>query len=339
VLREGLDAGADRVAPGRTDLDVTGGFAPLLGWVVSWWRGTAVARAVDAPSLGERRVGLRVSVLDRGCASPVAWPVMPAGQPGAWMAAILARLDRLAPAGPAGGTVLGLSDRGLWSPRRFDRVAARGWPPLLRRQGSVTFRPAGHRPRVSARSLVPGPGHAWVGAGGAVKDRPDRRAGTLRVVWDRGAAAPWLLLTRLPPAAVDGCWYGLRAGIELGFRALKGVGWPWARTRRTDPARVARPWWVLAVATLWVLAYGTRAADAARVGVAPARLRVAPPPPPREYQRWLSVCGRGSGQWRGQLLRARRLWAQVWRAPEAWPEPPPDLIIGRVLTPLEATYV
>jgi hypothetical protein len=38
--------------------------------------------------------------------------------------------------------------------------------------------------------------------------------------------------------------------IEFGFRALKGLGWRWERTRRTDPDRVARHWLVLAVATL-----------------------------------------------------------------------------------------
>jgi hypothetical protein len=205
-------------------------------------------------------------------------------------------------------------------------------------QGTVTFRPAGQRKRVPARGLVPGPGHAWVGAGVAFKDRPDRRAGTLLVVWDHGAAEPWLLLTTLPPQAVDVCWYGLRAWIELGFRALKGVGWHWERTRRTDPARVARHWLVLAVATLWALAYGTRAEDAEVRGLPPARLRVAPPPPPPGYRRWLSVFGRGIGQLRWQLLRARRLWARVWLAPEAWPQPPPDLVIVRVSTPLEVAH-
>lgn len=52
----------------------------------------------------------------------------------------------------------------------------------------------------------------------------------------------------------------------MGFRALKGVGWQWQPTRRTEPTRVARHWLVLAVALLWVLAYGTRVEEAARQG-------------------------------------------------------------------------
>jgi hypothetical protein len=338
ALREWLDAGADKAAPCRADLDVTRCFAPLLGWVVGWWRGADLALAVDATSLGDRLVGLRVGVLYRGCAIPVAWHVRPAGVAGAWMPPILARLERLAPAGPAGWTVLGLADRGLWSRQLWGAVREQGWHPLLRQQGTVTFRPAGQRKRVPARSLVPGPGHAWVGAGIACKDRPDRLAATLLVVWDADQAEPWIVLTDLAPQDVDVCWYGLRAGIELGFRALKGVGWHWARTRRTAPDRVARHWRVLAVATLWVVADGTRAADAARVGVAPANLRVAPPPPPPGSRRWLSVFARGIGQLRWQLRRVRRLWARAWLAPEAWPPPPPDLVIVRDLSPLEAAH-
>ena len=78
------------------------------------------------------------------------------------------------------------------------------------------------------------------------------------VVWDAGHAEPWMLFTDLPPESIGVCWYGLRVWIELGFRALKGVGWQWEHTRRTDPVRAARHWLVLAVAMVWVMAYGTR---------------------------------------------------------------------------------
>jgi hypothetical protein len=71
----------------------------------------------------------------------------------------------------------------------------------------------------------------------------------------------------------------VRLWIELGFRALKGVGWQWQRTRRTDPTRVARSWLIIAVATLGVLVWGTRVADADAVGVPPSAVRVPPRKP------------------------------------------------------------
>jgi hypothetical protein len=336
-LREWLYAGADKAAPCGVDLDVGRCFAPLLRWVLAWWQGDALPLAIDATALGERVVVLSVSVLYRGSAIPVAWHVLPANRPGAWVPPILVLLDRLAPAVPADQIVLVETDRGLWSNRLWDGIRAHGWHPLMRVQQTITFAPHGQR-RGAATLLVAGPGHAWVGAGIAFKDRAVRRTATLVVVWDTGQTAPWVLLTDLPPTAVGVVWYGLRTWIELGFRALKGMGWHWDRTRRTDPDRVARHWLVLAVATLWVLAYGTRAEDAACAGVAPAHLRTAPTPPPPDYVRTLSVFVRGLGQLRWQVLRMRRLWTRLWLTPQAWPTPAPAIIVTYHLPHAEASH-
>lgn len=318
-LREWLYAGPDKAVPCRAAVDVAACFPGLLGWVVRWWHGTELALAVDATMLGDRVVVLTISVLYRGTALPVAWHVLPANQPGAWMPALLALLDRLHPAVPTDWTVLVLADRGLWSPRLWDGIRAVGWHPLLRVQRHVTFRPVGQR-RQRADTLVPGPGHAWVGAGTAFAAPADRRAGTLVVVWDVDQAEPWVLLTDLPPDGVGPAWYGLRTWIELGFRALKRLGWHWQRTRRTDPDRVARHWLVLAVATLWVVAIGTREEDAARRGREPANLRVAVPPLRRAGPRTVSVFARGLVRLRWHLLRVRRMWRTLWLWPEPWPD-------------------
>lgn len=322
ALREWLADGADKAVPCRAQVDVAACFPGLLGWVVRWWHGTTLALAVDATQLGDRVVVLTVSVLYRGTALPVAWHVLPANQPGSWMPPILALLDRLAPAVPPAWTVLVLADRGLWSPRLWDALRAMGWHPLLRVQRHATFRPVGQRRRQRADTLVPGPGHAWVGAGTAFAAPTDRRDGTLVVVWDADQTEPWVLLTDLPPEGIGPAWYGLRTWIELGFRSLKRMGWHWERTRRTDPDRVARHWLVLAVATLWVMATGTREEDAVRLGRAPANLRVAVPPPPTARPRTVSVFAQGLMRLRWLLLRVRRLWTQVWLWPEPWPDLP-----------------
>ena len=284
-LREWTYDGADKAAPCQTQVEVRHCFAPLLGWVLAWWRGDSLALAIDATQQGERVTALVVSVLYRGTALPVAWHLLPANQPGAWMPPILRLLRWLRPAVPPGMTVLVLADQGLWSPRLWKRIRQLGWHPVMRVQDTIRFQPAGQRRRAVARELVPGPGHAWVGAGVAFKDRPLRRAGTLAVVWDAGQAEPWVVLTDLPPERIGVAWYGLRIWVELGFRVLKGVGWQWQRTRRTDPARVARHWLVLAVATLWTVAVGTRVEDAAWRGV----------PPPRAPGRSACSCRAGTG--------------------------------------------
>ena len=323
-LREWLYAGADKAAACRAEVAVTSCFAPLLGWVVSWWQGTTLPLALDATALSDRVVVLSISVLYRGSAIPVAWHVTAANRPGAWLGPILDLLAALAPGVPAGMLVLVLADRGLWSPRLWDALRALGWHPLLRIRQEATFRPLGGT-RGRATALVPAPGHAWIGAGTAYKDAPKRKAATLIATWEAGHAEPCLVLTDLPPEEVGPCWYALRAWIELGFRALKSFGWHWERTRRTAPDRVARHWLVLAVATLWTLATGTRVEDAARLGCAPAHLRVARSPPADDFHRTVSVFARGLARLRWQLLRVRRLWTRLWLWPEPWPHAPPGL--------------
>jgi hypothetical protein len=208
----------------------------------------------------------------------------------------------------------------------------------MRVRQATTFAPVG-RPRRPAVTLLPGPGYAWIGAGTAYKHTDVRRQGTLLVVWEAGHAEPWLVLTDLAPDVVGVCWYGLRTWVELGFRARKGVGWQWERTRRTEPERVARHWLVLAVAMLWTLAIGTRVEDAVALGVAPANLRTPPtPPPPVPASRALSLCRRGLAWLTWQLLRCRSLWSRRWLQPEAGPTPPPGLLVLPVEPSLEIVH-
>jgi hypothetical protein len=167
-LREWLYDGPDKAAPCQSQLDVSECFAPLLRWVLSWWQGQEVVLALDAAAHGERVVVLVASVLYRGSAIPVAWQVLPASQPGAWMPHVLRMLRQLRPAVPRGMRVLVLADRGLWSPRLWKRIRDLHWHPVLRLQDTIHFQPLGQRWR-RARELVPGPGHAWVGRGVAFR--------------------------------------------------------------------------------------------------------------------------------------------------------------------------
>ena len=71
-------------------------------------------------------------------------------------------------------------------------------------------------------------------------------------------------------------WYALRFWIELGFKALKSLGWEVGQDAAHRPTRVSRHWLVLSVATLLALAYGTRVEDAQERRIAPGNLRAPP---------------------------------------------------------------
>ena len=327
-LREWLYDGRDRASPCRVQLDVRSCFVPLLRWVLAWWESDRLVLAIDPTMKGDRINSIVISVVYRSCAIPVAWHILPANRPGEWIVPILDMLKELCPAVPRNTTVLVMCDRGLRSPRLWERICSLGWHPYARQSINTVFCPDGGT-RVPARALVAGPGHAYMGYGTAFRAAPKRRRGTLIVVWETGWDEPCVVMTDLQPDEAGVCWYGLRFWIELGFKAVKSVGWQWQKTRRTDPERVSRHWLVLSVATLWVLAYGTRVEDAVELGIAPGRLR-APLPcrgSPRPPRRTISVLRQGI-TWLTRLMLKGRLWQRVWLLPEVWPEPPPDLKVS-----------
>ena len=318
-LREWLYDGSDRTSPCQTELDVSLCFAPLLRWVLTWWRSGRLALAVDPTLKGDQTTAIVISVVYRSCAIPVAWSIRRATQRGSWMDPTVELLQELAPAVPQEMTVIVLCDRGIASPKLWKQIRDQGWHPYMRYPKSITFCAQGGR-RLPARAFVPRPDTAWIGQGTAFGTAAAKRRCTLLVVWYAGQEEPWIILTDLPPEDAGPSWYALRFWIELGFKALKSLGWKWDKTRRTDPARISRHWLVLSVATLLALAYGTRVEDAQDRRIAPGSLRAPPKAlapnhrdPRSRPARTVSVIRHGI-DWLRRLLLKGRLWSRVWAA-------------------------
>jgi hypothetical protein len=285
-----------------------------LQWVLRDWPATQLAVALDATSRGQHFVVLTISVLYRGSACPVAWKILPATARGPWKRHWLALLRQFRDAVPAGWAVLVLADRGLYARWLFRGICRLGWHPLLRVTDRCTFRPE-HGRRVRMTALVPRPGTSWSGPGRAFKDRAKRLRCTLLASWEAGYDEPWLLLTDLPAAAADACWYGLRAWIEHGFKQHKSDGWHWERTHMSDPARAGRHWLAQAVATWWCLLVGGEADAQVRTDTvppvaAPSAAEAAAPRPVSVFLQGLAAIVAG-------LLRGLLPWG--WPHPEPWP--------------------
>jgi hypothetical protein len=322
ALREWLYDGADKAAPCHTQVEITTCFVPLLRWLLSCWHGRDLPLAIDATLHTNQVTALVVSVLYRGTAIPVAWHILRANRPGAWMTPICTLLHQLQPAVPASMRVVVLADRGLWSPRLWDGIRACGWHPLLRIQQSTHFTGA-TRDRAPGGQLVQ-PGEAWVERGRLGTPKTRRITVTMLAIWVDGQREPWTVVTDLAPRQAGVSWYALRMGIELEFRTLKAVGWRWEQTRRRDPTRIGRHWLIIAVATVWVITHGTRVEDAARAGVCPTRLRQPPARPAGTQPRTFSLFLLGIQRMR-YLLGRGRIWTRLWLVPDPWPDPPADV--------------
>ena len=258
-LREFCYEATAKRGTARQELVVETCFVPLLAWIVDQWEGTQVALALDATTLGTRFTVLALSVVYRGCAIPVAWTVLAATATHAWRREWLRMLRQVRRAIPRAWTVLVLADRGLYARWLFRRITRLGWHPFLRINTGGTFRPTGQVRGVPLKTLVPEPGTTWQGTGIAFKGRNRQLHCTLLACWEAEYKDPWLILTDLPPEASTACWYGLRAWIEQGFKITKRAGWQWQHTHMTQPARAARLWLAVAVATLWLLSVGGEA--------------------------------------------------------------------------------
>jgi hypothetical protein len=258
-LREwGYDA-HDKKGLHRQAVDVTVCFAPLLVWAVSLMPTEAcqLALGMDATTLSDRFTVLCISVLYRGCAIPVAWKIVCAGEKGAWEPYWKELFTLLKDSVPAHWTVIVLADRGLYAPWLFEHLVWLGWHPFLRINRGGKVRPVGTSTFEWLSSLVPTPGTAWCGLVDCFVENTVHA--TLLACWQEGYADPWLILTDLPPHLANVAWYRMRSWIEGGFKDTKRGGWQWHQTKMTDPARAARLWLALAVATLWVVRVGGEA--------------------------------------------------------------------------------
>ncbi len=260
-LREWYREARAKKGDKRAELDVTTCFAPLVLWVLSWWESEEhrLALAMDASTLGQRFTVLAVCIVYRGCAIPVAWAVVSATAKGRWKPLWLDLISTLQSSIPPDWCVIVLTDRGLYARWLFDAIVKAGWHPFLRINLTGTYQrqgESGYRPLSSA---VPATGQQWSGEVTCFKTNPLRC--TLLACWTEEHADPWLVVTDLAPHQADVFWYGLRMWIECGFKHTKRAGWQWHATRMEDPARAARFWLALAVATLWVVSVGGEAEE------------------------------------------------------------------------------
>jgi hypothetical protein len=255
-IREWYYAKDDKRGEGRCEIEVSSSFAPLLRWILAWWpvNEKCLALAMDATNLGNVLVVLVISVVYRGCAIPIAWHVLPAGQKGSWKEIWLDLFSHFQEVIPKDWLVIVLADRGLYAHWLLKAIQKCKWHPFLRINDRIFFRPKEGSEFKALHLAFHQPGCTWSGEVTCFKTHPIKI--TLLVRWQEDYPEPWLILTDLPTEQALPCWYGLRAWIECGFKHIKSAGWHWQYTRMLDPERATRFWLAIAVATLWVLSIG-----------------------------------------------------------------------------------
>jgi hypothetical protein len=254
-LREWTYEAAAKRGQKRRSVSVEGHFAPLLRWILSYWRDkTRLILVLDVTYLRQRHTILMVSVVYGGCALPVAWHVMVGESRGAWHPLWVHLLGLLAPAVPRGCQVWVLCDEGLYSKRLFKVMCQHGWHPVMRIRSQGLYRRQHARQwralsTVARRGMRPRAFRAECFKGDPVM-------GTLWVQWAAAYDTPCLLVTDLAPKHLKRHVYGLRHWIECGFKDLKRGGLHWEQTKTPCPLRMQRLLLVMALALVWLVAQG-----------------------------------------------------------------------------------
>ena len=233
-----------------------------MRWILQGWHPTEkrLALACDASTLGQRFTVLVISIVYRGCGIPVAWKVVEATTKGAWKPHWQDLLTHLKASIPNDWFVLVTTDRGLYADWLYSQIQSNRWHPFMRINDGGLFRRHHEQQFQPLNTLVTHIGQSWSGQVSCFKTNP--LDCTLLARWDEGYSEPWLIVTDLPPASADACWYGMRSWVECLFKDGKRGGFGWHHTKITDPKRAERHWLAIAVATLWVVSVGGQA-DAA----------------------------------------------------------------------------
>lgn len=218
-LREWCYDAPDKKGEQRREVVVEECFAPLLRWILSWWKTTEprLVLVLDSSTLSDRLTLLAVSVAYRGRAIPVAWHLRPMKQPGSWRQEWLRLLASLQGVIPADWMVLVMADRGLYAPWLYQAIQQQGWHPFLRIKEQGTCRRMGEDRYVPLSRLLEHTDH-WSGKVRCFQEVAVRLDCSLVAARSCGYTEEWLLVTDLEPHQAQAAWYQMRFWIEPSLR-------------------------------------------------------------------------------------------------------------------------
>lgn len=222
------------------------------------WREHTVYLALDTSSLWDRFTIVRVSLIYRGRALPLAWSVVASPSVSLPQADYQAVLQDAAQWLPLGSHVVLLADRGFNQIALFRFIRQElGWHLRLRVKRSLwVYRPGKRRTKLGR--LLPRRGHTLLLAEVRITAQqlgPVHLA--LAHVQTKKGYQEWAILSDEPVSLETFGEYGLRFDIEENFLDDKSAGFQLASSELADADALSRLLLLLATATLYLVSTGT----------------------------------------------------------------------------------
>ena len=241
-------------------IDVNKLYAPIIASAISEWAEQTLYLALDTSMLWDTYCLIRVSIVYRGRAVPIAWKVIEHGSATVRFDEYRPVLDAVQALLPIGYTVVLLADRGFAATGLMaycDEFLAWQW--RIRCKGDyIVYRPGKRRSQIRNLQLKRGQARCLHGV-----RLTDERYGPIHLALAKPTESKevWFIASSCPTNRTTFTEYGLRFDIEENFLDDKSNGFQLERSRLRDAAALTRLCFVLAVATLFLVSQGTHVVE------------------------------------------------------------------------------
>jgi Transposase DDE domain len=231
-------------------------YGPLIQQALQNWGTHTLYLALDTSMLWNQYCLIRLSVVYRGRAVPVVWEVIEHGSSSVTHAAYVALLEAVPPLLPAGVKVVFLADRGFADIELLAHLRRLGWHFRIRLKATFSVLRPG-QPACKVEDVALAPGRALFLHNVAITAE---QFGPVSLALARHSSNGeyWYLVSDEPTSVRTFEEYGYRFDIEENFLDDKSNGFQLESSLVREAQALTRLCFVLAVATLYLVAQGTQ---------------------------------------------------------------------------------
>jgi Transposase DDE domain len=231
-------------------------YGPLIQQALPDWGTHTVYLALDTSMLWNQYCLIRLSVVYRGRAVPIVWEVLEHGSSSVTHEAYAALLDTVPSLLPAGIKVVFLADRGFADTALLAQLRRLGWYFRIRIKATFSVLRRG-QPAGKVEEFALAPGRALFLHNVAITAE---HFGPVSLALGRHSKTGeyWYIVSNEPTSVHTFAEYGWRFTIEENFLDDKSNGFQLESSLVRDAEALTRLCFVLAVATLYLVAQGTQ---------------------------------------------------------------------------------
>jgi hypothetical protein len=241
---------------GNRRIEVAPQYGPLIEQALRDWGAHTLYLALDTSLLWNQYCLIRLSVVYRGRAVPIVWEVLAHGSSSVAYDTYAALLEAVPALLPAGVKVVFLADRGFADTELLAQLRRLGWHFRIRIKATFSvLRPGQPAGKVEDFSLAPG--RALFLHNVAITAEPFGPV-SLALARHSSTGEYWYIVSDEPTGVHTFAEYGRRFDIEENFLDDKSNGFQLESSLVRDADALTRLCFVLAVATLYLVAQGTQ---------------------------------------------------------------------------------